>query len=486
MAFIKKTYSDGFFNVSKENGFLPQKIPLERLPQTYSVLQNILERMPVKINNESGYLDKPGAIHKAVKSLPNYFEKVSSETDIMLIQALYRGYCFLASAYTLEPSFQHYRKTGDYGKAQNILPIQIAQPFVAVSNKLDVYPWLDYHYAYSLGNYKKINKSGDHKWSNLEMCVHFSGQPDEVGFIMLHVDINQHSPSLVGSVINVLHALKERNLTSSVNYLKENYQTMKLMNSRRKEMWKASRWNHYNDFRVFIMGVKGNEELFGSGVTYEGVWDEPKQFRGQTGAQDDIIPMEDIFSGVIKHYPKKGDILLKNGWGENELTKYLIDLRSYRPKCIQEFFKDLEDTVNELSEEGISFVLSKQNNSEGLCYLLGVLEEIYHFRNGHWQFVQKYIMANTKYAKATGGTPIISWLPNQMKAVMKEMNNVIDLIEINNLSPEASDLYNNIKNKIDKKVELLDHQLDLINKKSFSADKVFELNKKYNLSDKND
>jgi indoleamine 2,3-dioxygenase len=249
---------------------------------------------------------------------------------------------------------------------------------------------------------------------------------------------------------------------------------MKLMNSRRKEMWKASRWNHYNDFRVFIMGVKGNEELFGSGVTYEGVWDEPKQFRGQTGAQDDIIPMEDIFSGVIKHYPK------------NELTKYLIDLRSYRPKCIQEFFKDLEDTVNELSEEGISFVLSKQNNSEGLCYLLGVLEEIYHFRNGHWQFVQKYIMANTKYAKATGGTPIISWLPNQMKAVMKEMNNVIDLIEINNLSSEASDLYNNIKNKIDKKVELLDHQLDLINKKSFSADKVFELNKKYNLSDKND
>ena len=474
MAFIKKEYSDGFFNVSKQNGFLPQSIPLEKLPQHYSQLQNILDNMPVKINDKSGYLDIPGAIHNAVKSLPNYFEKVSKEKDIMLIQALYRGYCFLASAYTLEPSFQHFRQTGDYGKAQNVLPIQIAQPFVEVSNKLDVFPWLDYHYAYSLGNFKKINKSGDHKWSNLDMCVRFSGQPDEVGFIMLHVDINQHSPSLVGSVINVLHALNEKNLTSSVSFLKENFQTMKLMNSRRREMWKASRWNHYNDFRVFIMGVKGNEELFGSGVTYEGVWDEPKQFRGQTGAQDDIIPMEDIFSGVIKHYPK------------NELTKYLIDLRSYRPKCIQEFFKDLEETVNELSKEGISDVLSKQNNSEGLCYLLGILEEIYHFRNGHWQFVQKYIMTNTKYAKATGGTPIISWLPNQMKAVMKEMHNVIDLIEINNLSSEASDLYNNVKNKIDKKVELLNHQLELINKKSFSADKVFELNKKYNLSDKND
>ena len=89
MAFIKKTYSDGFFNVSKENGFLPQKIPLERLPQTYSALQNILEKMPVKINNESGYLDKPGAIHKAVKSLPNYFEKVLHHTNTI------NSFCFL-------------------------------------------------------------------------------------------------------------------------------------------------------------------------------------------------------------------------------------------------------------------------------------------------------------------------------------------------------------------------------------------------------
>ena len=304
------------------------------------------------------------------------------------------------------------------------------------------------------------------------MCVRFSGQPDEVGFIMLHVDINQHSPSLVGSVIDVLHALNNNDANVAIKSLKENHDTMKLMNSRRREMWKASRWNHYNDFRVFIMGVKGNEELFGDGVIYDGVWDEPKQFRGQTGAQDDIIPMEDIFSGVIKHYPK------------NELTKYLLDLRSYRPKCIQKFFKDLEETVLSLSNDGISSILFEQKNFNGLCYLLGILEEIYHFRNGHWQFVQKYIMANTKYAKATGGTPIISWLPNQMKAVMNEMKNVIKLIGNNKLHDASAELYIEIKNNIDRKVDLLNHQLELINKKSFSAEKVFDLNEKYNLSDK--
>ena len=81
MAFIKKEYSDGFFNVGKENGFLPKSVPLEKLPQPYSILQDILDKMPVKINDESGYLDKPGAIHDAVKSLPNYFEQTGFKTS---------------------------------------------------------------------------------------------------------------------------------------------------------------------------------------------------------------------------------------------------------------------------------------------------------------------------------------------------------------------------------------------------------------------
>ena len=81
-------------------------------------------------------------------------------------------------------------------------------------------------------------------------------------------------------------------------------------------------------------------------------------------------------------------------------------------------------------------------------------------------------MANTKYAKATGGTPIISWLPNQMKAVMNEMKNVIKLIGNNKLHDASAELYIEVKNNIDRKVDLLNHQLELINKKTFSA-KVF-------------
>lgn len=471
---MQQNYTDGFFNVGPVNGFLPQHLPLKTLPDTYAVLQDILDKMPVQLNaTDFGYLHFPNKIEEAVSVLPNYVDAVNAETDVRVLQALFRGYSFLASAYTLESSFQHYRETGHYGKARNVLPIQIAQPFVAVANKMDVYPWLDYHYAYSLGNFKKKDDAAGLEWTNLEMCVRFSGQPDEVGFIMLHVDINQHSADLVGSVMKALEAVAHGETEKVEAALDWNMRTMVEMNNRRREMWKASRWQHYNDFRVFIMGVKGNEELFGDGVTYTGVWDEPKQFRGQTGAQDDIIPMEDIFSGVINYYPK------------NELTKYLLDLRTYRPKCIQQFFIDLEKEVEGIHQRGMLGYLQEQKSVVGLSRLLGILEQIYYFRNGHWQFVQKYIMANTPYAKATGGTPITSWLPNQLKAVMQQMQDVLDIIASLKIEMDetTSSIVTSNQTTLAQKQKLLEEQLVMVAGEQFSAEKVFDLNEKFGLKD---
>jgi indoleamine 2,3-dioxygenase len=273
--------------------------------------------------------------------------------------------------------------------------------------------------------------------------------------------------------MQTLKAVEQGDLKKAEEALDMNMQTMIEMNNRRKEMWKASRWQHYNDFRVFIMGVKGNDELFGDGVTYTGVWDEPKQFRGQTGAQDDIIPMEDIFSGVINYYPK------------NELTKYLLDLRTYRPKCIQQFFIDLENEVGEIHERGMFGYLKEQKSVIGLSRLLGILEQIYHFRNGHWQFVQKYIMANTPYAKATGGTPITSWLPNQLKAVMQQMQDVLDVIAtLEDQQDEVTmSIVNSNKTTLSHKQKLLEEQLAEVAGEQYSAEKVFALNEKFGLKD---
>jgi hypothetical protein len=136
------------------------------------------------------------------------------------------------------------------------------------------------------------------------------------------------------------------------------------------------------------------------------------------------IPMIDIFSGIVDFYP------------DNKLTEYLLDLRSYRPRCIQNFFNDLRNhyKINPLFKQ-----LTDAKCYEGLVYLLKIVDEVYLFRNGHWQFVQKYIMSNTRYAFATGGTPITTWLINQIEAVLEYERVIIEYLESNS-DDELKDL----------------------------------------------
>jgi len=165
-------------------------------------------------------------------------------------------------------------------------------------------------------------------------------------------------------------------------------------------MWEASEWKNYNDFRVFIMGIQGNNTIFDDGVVYAGCFDNQlQQFRGQSGSQDDIIPTEDIFTGLINYYP------------QNELTSYLMDMRRYRPTVVQEFFTDLEACR-------FSLATFESLGVDALVLLNAIVDQIFIFRNGHWMFVQKYIMANTAHPIATGGTPITTWIPNQIQACL--------------------------------------------------------------------
>jgi len=197
------------------------------------------------------------------------------------------------------------------------------------------------------------------------------------------------------------------------------------MNEKRKYMWDNSDKVRYGAYRIFLMGHTGNEKIFDKGVLYEdneGINQEYVQYRGETGAQDDIIPTLDIFTGVTKYYP------------ENILTKYLYELRDYRPKVIIEFFNDLEKESNDLTLKIFEIC-----GVRGLIYLLVIVNEIYLFRNGHWQFVKKYIMSNTKYNVATGGTPLNLWLPNQIKACLDKMNEILLLINHHNMEGTSKD-----------------------------------------------
>ena len=215
------------------------------------------------------------------------------------------------------------------------------------------------------------------------------------------------------------------------------------------------------------MGAVGNEKIFGDGLLYEGVNDEKIKYRGETGAQDNIIPTLDIFTGFSTYFP---NIIL---------TQYLQDLRDYRPKVIIDFFNDLE-------KESVNIKLDIHNicGKKGLIYLLAIVNEIYLFRNGHWQFVQKYIMSNTKYNVATGGTPLNMWLPNQIEACLNCMNDIISLLEhqtdiddVQELEEEDKILLQQLQSVQTKKIKLLSSQLEELKKSMYNLQKIIDLNK---------
>ena len=419
MDFKSNKYNDGFFNIDTVRGFLPINDPLKTIPIDFFILQHIIDNIPnlLKTTEDMEY---------AVKYLPNYIDYIKIyEENIPVVQTLFRAYTFLTSAYLLQPS--HLNKTDSgYGKARTILPSNIAIPLDYIAKILKVMPFLDYHYAYALGNYKKIDESQNLSVNNLETICKFSGTRDETGFIMIHVNINQYSRYIINGINEFTNGNKKQGLYSIL-------EGMTFINLVRSKMWKVSNSKNYNDFRAFIMGIKGNTQLFGEGVIYEGTDDlTPRQYRGQTGAQDDIIPTVDIFTGITKYYP------------DNELTKYLFDLRNYRPVVVQSFFSDLEKFT-------IDYVLLHDEEKK---LLYNILEQIYDFRNGHWRFVHEYIMKNTTYSIATGGTPIISWIPNQINSVLLYMKDILDSL------PENDNFVAYYRENISEKQKILDIQIN--------------------------
>lgn len=99
--------------------------------------------------------------------------------------------------------------------------------------------------------------------------------------------------------------------------LQQHLYALDTMNEIFKKIWTVSAPKEYLEFRTFIMGVHGNDDIFPNGVLYKGVSDTPMRFRGETGAQDSIIPSVDNAMGLT--YPR------------NSLTEYLFEMRKYRP-----------------------------------------------------------------------------------------------------------------------------------------------------------
>ncbi len=118
------------FMVSKTRGFLPRMDPIVQLPPDFDILESILQRMPVKTKSGAPGLLAEGRLGDTVaQELPDLTDVVDKyKANLPLVNALYRDYSFLASAYLLEPCHQRFVRGEPYGLGRGVLLANVARP----------------------------------------------------------------------------------------------------------------------------------------------------------------------------------------------------------------------------------------------------------------------------------------------------------------------------------------------------------------------
>ena len=118
------------FMVSTTRGFLPRADPVVTLPREFEALESILQRMPIKTaSGEPGLLADNKLGDEVDNNFPNLSDAMDKyKDDLPMMNALYRDYSFLASAYLLEPCHQRFVKGEPYGLGRQVLPANISHP----------------------------------------------------------------------------------------------------------------------------------------------------------------------------------------------------------------------------------------------------------------------------------------------------------------------------------------------------------------------
>lgn len=262
-------YSFDQFVVTSKNGFLPAQVtffslltlilqdPLPKLPSAYAELENLLQRMPFQQSTSSPGLLWTGALGAAVqKELPEY--NLDGIKDLHLLSALYRDYCFLASAYLLEPCDLEFRRSNGqtYGLGRKILPRNIAVPLTKASESIGAKPFMEYALSYALFNYKRLDPQLPPDLPNLDLIRSFTNTEDEKGFILIHVAMVRYSGDLVKHTENALWASSVQDRDAFAVAMDSLAQTLQKVVQTLNGMWVKSDSSKYLSFRTFIMGSK--------------------------------------------------------------------------------------------------------------------------------------------------------------------------------------------------------------------------------------
>jgi indoleamine 2,3-dioxygenase len=344
-------------------GFLPEQDPLSSFPadSPYKPLDEIGRDLPSLLQ------DSRFRSYAKTLLIPSWQGEVNDKT-LPELRLYYVRLGFLASSYV--------NQVGE--EVCHVLPANIAVPLAAACQLLDRPPILSYD-GYALYNWRRFRPEEPIALGNIDTVQNFVHLYDEHWFILVHVEIEAIAADILAAIARIDTALKtvpetgiEADLWRIADAVGRQVQVLKRIPE------KMDPRLYYKTFRPYIR--------FFEHVVYEGVAQDPIDFRGETGAQSSIVPVLIEFLKI----PHQSSIL----------TVHLQDMRRYMPKRHRLY---IEQVARMPSIKRVEY--KEPFNA--------ILDNLIEFRKIHYGWANEYIHKRVTDPRGTGGTPYMQWL-NQM------------------------------------------------------------------------
>ncbi|CAK7272319.1 Indoleamine 2,3-dioxygenase [Sporothrix epigloea] len=335
------------YGISPKHGFLPNELPLSRLPDPYyNKWEAVVANLPALILSRR--------LRGVVDRLP-VLSTIGLEHDSEWRRA-YSILCFVAHGYIWG---------GD--SPSDRLPPPITAPLLAVSAHLEVPPVATYA-AVCLWNFKPLFvDEGVDQLENLATLNTFTGSIDESWFYLVSVAMEARGGPMIAIMLKAMAAVRADDaemVTACLCTFAERLDDLGELLQRLHEQCEPTVF--YHRIRPFLAGSKNMAEAGlpngvmydeGKGCDMDGVGGPVyRQYSGGSNAQSSLIQFFDIVLGV-QHRPTgtKASNTDAAGAGDSDTAtadaaasrhNFILEMRKYMPGAHARFLQDVSDVAN--------------------------------------------------------------------------------------------------------------------------------------------
>lgn len=372
------------YGISPTHGFLPETLPLTRLPDPY---YNKWEA--IAANLQALILSK--RLRGVVDRLP-VLSTIGLEHDAEWRRA-YSLLSFMAHGYIWG---------GD--SPSDRLPPAIAVPLLKVSEHLEVPPVATYA-ALCLWNFKPLFVDEDiDNLENLATLNTFTGSLDESWFYLVSVAMEARGAPIIPLMLAAIEAARKDDAATVIQSLTAFAERLDDLTNLLLRMHESCDPTiFYNRIRPFLAGSKNMAEAgLPNGVIYEdgSGTEEYRQYSGGSNAQSSLFQFFDIVLG-IEHYPtgeKRGrDREPKERGGQAPTPKhnFIMEMRRYMPGPHARFLGDVQTVAN------IRDYVNRHHDNRPLCLAYDAcLSTLAALRDKHIAIVARYIVLPSREVRA--------------------------------------------------------------------------------------